>query len=101
MRRRMQTGQAAYPSVFRGLVEIAQKEGVRRGLFRGLSLNYAKVGAAALPWAAPLLARPANAGSPRPRADAAKRSHHDDCLRHDEELNSGGRPRRLRRDMLE
>ncbi len=43
MRRRMQTGKANYPSIFAGLRQIAQQEGIRHGLFRGLTLNYAKV----------------------------------------------------------
>ena len=43
MRRRMQTGQAAYTGLVQGLLHIARTEGVIRGLYRGLSLNYAKV----------------------------------------------------------
>eukprot|EP00658_Telonema_sp_P-2_P004961 TRINITY_DN11854_c0_g1_i1.p1 TRINITY_DN11854_c0_g1~~TRINITY_DN11854_c0_g1_i1.p1 ORF type:complete len:220 (+),score=41.71 TRINITY_DN11854_c0_g1_i1:288-947(+) len=39
VRRRMQTG-AAYDSAWMALKTIAQDEGIARGLYRGLSLNY-------------------------------------------------------------
>eukprot|EP00756_Hemistasia_phaeocysticola_P060208 Hpha_TRINITY_DN382_c0_g1::TRINITY_DN382_c0_g1_i1::g.112625::m.112625/K15085/SLC25A42; solute carrier family 25, member 42 len=47
MRRRMQThdsrsGAAPYRGVIHGWVTIAREEGIRRGLYRGLSLNYLK-----------------------------------------------------------
>lgn len=41
IRRRMQTGQA-YKGAWDGLVAIARNEGMVRGLYRGLTLNYAK-----------------------------------------------------------
>lgn len=46
IRRRMQTADGAtrrYTSSWDGLVQITKQEGVRRGLFRGLSLNLTKV----------------------------------------------------------
>ena len=44
IRRRMQThrGGARYPSLAAAFARIAREEGVRRGLYRGLSLNYLK-----------------------------------------------------------
>jgi hypothetical protein len=42
LRRRAQTGRQPYPNVVVGIVQLAREEGVRRGLYRGLSLNYLK-----------------------------------------------------------
>lgn len=42
LRRRAQTGRQPYGNVFVGIVQLAREEGVRRGLYRGLSLNYLK-----------------------------------------------------------
>lgn len=44
LRRREQThsGARPYSNVFSGMLQLAQQEGVRRGLYRGLSLNYLK-----------------------------------------------------------
>jgi len=44
VRRRYQThkGGARYPSVFAALTTILREEGISRGLYRGLSLNYIK-----------------------------------------------------------
>lgn len=42
VRRRMQTGVKSYQGVFHALRSIAREEGVTRGLYRGLSLNYLK-----------------------------------------------------------
>ena len=43
VRRRMQTGiGGAYASTLDALTTIAQKEGIRNGLYRGLGLNYLK-----------------------------------------------------------
>jgi hypothetical protein len=44
LRRREQThsGVRPYSNVFSGMVQLAQQEGFRRGLYRGLSLNYLK-----------------------------------------------------------
>eukprot|EP00940_MAST-03C_sp_MAST-3C-sp2_P000375 g375.t1 len=42
VRRRMQTGVKQYSSVYGALRSIAVEEGISKGLYRGLSLNYAK-----------------------------------------------------------
>eukprot|EP00808_Paulinella_micropora_P017895 g65564.t1 len=45
MRRRMQTHEGKghkYPSVWSGLKQIAREEGIRKGLYRGMTLNYMK-----------------------------------------------------------
>ena len=42
VRRRLQTGAAKYPTPWAALTTIAREEGISRGLYRGLSLNYAK-----------------------------------------------------------
>ena len=42
VRRRMQTGVKEYRGVFDAIRTITKNEGVSRGLYRGLSLNYLK-----------------------------------------------------------
>jgi len=42
VRRRLQTGAAKYPNPWAALTTIAREEGISAGLYRGLSLNYAK-----------------------------------------------------------